>query len=74
MTSMVRASAGFLFNELKPKGKYHLWDGRDTACRLWSTGGINQARAGWHTVDVPPARALCHTCQEAASTRPDGMS
>lgn len=65
----------FLYNELKAKAKYHHWDGRDTACRMWSTGGINQARAGWIVVDVPPARALCHMCKEAASARPadDGI-
>lgn len=64
----------FLFNELKPKGKYHHWDGHDTACTLWSTGGINQARAGWLVVDAPPRRELCHMCKEKASPRrTDGM-
>jgi hypothetical protein len=62
----------FLFNNLKPRGKYHHWTGDDTACRLWSTGGINQARAGWEVVGKPPARALCHMCKEAASARPSG--
>lgn len=64
----------FLFNELKPKGKYHHFDGRDTACTLWSTGGIKQDRPGWRVVDIPPARELCHMCREAASPpRDDAM-
>ena len=63
----------FLFNGLKSNGKYHYWDGRDTACRLWSTGGINQARAGWEVVPTPPARPLCHMCKESASAKPSGV-
>jgi hypothetical protein len=60
----------FLFNELKPKGKYHHWGGYNTACRMWATGGMNQARPGWRVVSTPPLRALCHMCKEAASARP----
>lgn len=59
----------FLFNALKPKAKYHHWNGRDTACRLWSTGGINQARPGWTVAPTPPLRPLCHMCKELASAR-----
>jgi hypothetical protein len=55
----------FLFNELKPKGKYHHWGGYDTGCRMWSTGGIKRDRPGWRVVGTAPARELCHMCREA---------
>jgi hypothetical protein len=56
----------FLFNELKPKGKYHHWGGYDTGCRMWTTGGIKRDRPGWRVVATPPAREICHMCREAA--------
>ena len=52
----------YLFNQLKPKAKAHLWDGSDTACRLWSTGGIKQTRPGWITTPSIGGRELCHMC------------
>jgi len=58
----------YLFNELKPMGKYHYWVdvvhmADDTVCRLWSTGGIKTTRKGWVVVkDKPVGRELCHMC------------
>jgi hypothetical protein len=65
----------YLFNELKPKGKAHLWSDAfeiqgqgkveaDTYCRMWSTGGLKQTRPGWiQTVEPPANRDLCHMCE-----------
>lgn len=72
MNMRLQGLSGFLFNEIKPKGKYHYWSGQDTACRLWSTGGIKQDRAGWTVTDKPPARELCHMCKEGQSAKPHG--
>lgn len=52
----------YLLNERKPKSMAHLWDGRDTACRLWSTGGIKQSRPGWITTTTPMGRSMCQMC------------
>lgn len=52
----------YLFNERKPKSMAHLWLGQDTACRLWSTGGIKQSRPGWITSPTPMGRSLCQMC------------
>jgi hypothetical protein len=56
--------AGFLVKcNIKgtPNGKTHLWNGSDTACRLWSTGGLNQKKR-WEFYIEPPTElcTLCH--------------
>jgi hypothetical protein len=70
MSEKKRNAMKFLFNYLKQKSKYHHWDGRDTACRLWSTGGIKQDRPGWGATDVQPTRELCHMCRRAVKGTP----
>lgn len=55
----------YLFNDRKPSAKAHLWDGRDTACRMWSTGGMQTARPGWAVRTTAGARGICHMCQTA---------
>lgn len=52
----------YLFNEKKAKGKYHIWTGVDTKCRMWSTGGIKKTRPGWQWVGEIPARDFCQMC------------
>lgn len=42
------------------RGKTHLWTGDDTACKLWSTGGMVQGEK-WKRVDAPPTE-LCQLC------------
>ena len=34
----------YLIRASGKKNKAHFWDGKDTACRLWSTGGMNKNR------------------------------
>jgi hypothetical protein len=38
----------------------HIWDGDDTACRMWSTGGLNHSH-NWE-YHIAPAIALCINC------------
>jgi hypothetical protein len=52
----------YLYNELKPMGKYHLWNGSDTSCRMWSTGGLKQSRPGWVFVEKKPERDFSQMC------------
>lgn len=39
----------------------HLWDGEDTVCRLWSTGGII-SKDNYKVEDDPGDRRLCGMC------------
>lgn len=50
-----------LINSLKPtKNKIHLWNGRDSFCSMWSTGGLKQDR---HILTlIPPADVFCSHC------------
>lgn len=43
------------------KGKSHIWTGVDTACRMWSTGGLLQHKR-WDYYIAPPTQicTLCH--------------
>lgn len=65
----------YLFNERKKRSSAHLWDGQDTACRMWSTGGMSNTKPGYVTASGLEGRLLCHMCQtvaEKASTGPLG--
>jgi len=44
-----------------PKGAAHIWTGTDTACRMWSTGGLQHSKR-WDYYIAPPVRicTLCH--------------
>jgi len=39
----------------------HLWDGTDTACRMWSTGGI-RAKKRYRVSGDPEGRPICTMC------------
>ena len=43
-----------------PNGKTHVWNGSDTCCHMWSTGGLDQ-RKRWDYCVRPPTK-LCHNC------------
>jgi hypothetical protein len=34
----------FLIRKTGAKARAHLWMGDDTACRMWSTGGLKRSR------------------------------
>ena len=69
-------SGKYLFNALKPTGKAHLWKAGipslgiepDTACRMYSTGGLNKHRKGWMLSDQTD-REICTMCMNGASNR-----
>jgi hypothetical protein len=42
------------------KSKSHIWTGDDTACRMWSTGGLNRTRR-W-VVEDKALRPICTMC------------
>jgi len=66
---------GYLMKDLTPKGARrravrgepqppaHLWDGEDTACRMWSTGGISR-HTSYRVSDTPEGRPICGVCEE----------
>lgn len=39
----------------------HLWDGTDTRCRMWSTGGI-QKKNRYFARATPEGRKVCNLC------------
>ena len=45
----------------KKKARAHLWLGRDTVCRLYSTGGI-RAKSKFIVCDSPENRPICVMC------------
>ena len=56
-------SPGYLLDGRQTKGVYHRWTGRDTACRMWTSGGLKQSKPSWLFVSAPPvAREMCHMC------------
>ncbi len=52
----------YLMNVLKKKSAAHVVVGNDTACRLWSTGGISPSRAGWEQKQTVMGRRVCFMC------------
>lgn len=52
----------FLIRKTGAKAKAHVWKGEDTACRMWSTGGLKKSR-----FEVRKDRGeheICHMCSE----------
>lgn len=67
---------GFLYNEKTEHSPFHVWTGSDTACRMWSTGGISgKSKAGWVVVTYTPSpydRAPCAMCKRAKTVIGEG--
>ena len=40
----------------------HIWNGADTACKMWSTGGMNRG-GNWILVEDPGHRKVCAMCK-----------
>lgn len=55
-------SMKYLIRLKKGKARAHLWNGSDTVCRMWSTGGL-RARRQFLVCDTPEGRKICHMCQ-----------
>lgn len=50
----------YLLNRIKAS-KAHIWDGEDTVCRMWGTGGLLQS--AYEVVSEPGAKGVCSMCQ-----------
>lgn len=54
----------YLFNTKKPKSSFHLWSDGDTACRMYSTGGIKPTKPKWVVSDeAPKDKDVCQMCK-----------
>ena len=51
----------YLIRKSGTKQKAHIWLGRDTACRMWSTGGLKHDR--FEVFDDPGEFEICHMCK-----------
>jgi hypothetical protein len=50
----------YLLNPLKNKSAAHHWDGQDTLCRLFSTGGMTKRKQ--EVFDEPMGKPICLMC------------
>jgi hypothetical protein len=51
----------YLLNPKKNKSAAHYWDGRDTFCRLFSTGGLTKRKQ--EVFNDPMGKPICLMCQ-----------
>lgn len=70
---MVEVSTGlFLLGPKRTKKKRppiaHVWDGTDTLCRMWSTGGMYRG-GDWRITHTAEGRRICTMCAEAPGRR-----
>lgn len=59
----------FLLRRGEKKQKAHLWNGLDTFCRMWSTGGLNTKKGDFVLSSSTCGKEICSLCQNKA---PDG--
>ena len=50
----------YLLNPKKNKSAAHHWDGHDTLCRLFSTGGMTKRKQ--EVFDEPMGKPICLMC------------
>lgn len=58
----------FLIRDKHPSASAHYWDGRDTACKMWSTGGLNKNRK-WAVHATPGNHPICTMCANVQRKR-----
>lgn len=62
---MISKKVGFIVREHGLKGfitgKSHIWYGDDTACKMWSTGGLNQKKR--YSYYTSPPSEICSMCK-----------
>ncbi len=56
-------------NKPKAKMRAHIWTGTDTACRMWSTGGLI-SRKGYSVHSTAEGRDICQMCKAATDVEP----
>lgn len=52
----------------KGKTAAHVWTGTDTACRMWTTGGMRQTKS-YVKVEERGERRLCNMCATVMGIR-----
>ena len=57
----------YLIRKSRPNARAHIWDGKDTACRMWSSGGLKQTLSDWVAVDVTCGQPVCSMCKANAA-------
>ncbi len=50
----------YLLNPLKAKSAAHYWDGKDTLCRMYSTGGLSKRKQ--QIFNDPMGKPICSMC------------
>lgn len=45
----------------RPKNAAHIWTGKDTCCRMMSTGGLGPRRS-YRVTETPEGRRICVMC------------
>jgi hypothetical protein len=50
----------YLLNPLKAKSAAHYWDGKDTLCRMYSTGGLSKLKQ--QIFNEPMGKPICSMC------------
>ena len=58
-------TAAYLIRDKGQKKAAHIWTGDDTACRMWSTGGLKQNR-GYTLWPHTDGHEVCHMCANVA--------
>ncbi|MGK7940749.1 MAG: hypothetical protein AB4062_11500 [Crocosphaera sp.] len=53
----------FLVCKEKRQTKAHIWDGLDTFCTMWSTGGLGNAK-GYNLYNTNLGRDICTMCSK----------
>jgi len=54
----------FLIRASGTKNKAHYWDGKDTACKRWLSGGMNHGRK-WNIRKEAGSHPICTACLNA---------
>lgn len=55
----------YLIRNKSSKTRAHIWDGLDTKCRMWSTGGLI-SKKGYYISESREGREVCFMCQAKA--------
>jgi hypothetical protein len=65
------AQIKWLCRRIRTTNKAHVWLGKDTACRMWSTGGMGDRSAWKVCAERFNDEAICSLCQDAMNRRPE---
>jgi hypothetical protein len=52
----------YLIRKKGGKKAAHIWTGVDTACRMWSTGGLNRTPKKWIVAEDTQGLMVCVMC------------